>query len=526
MRISFNVELNFEELKKKFEMKNRQSKVFREKDINLPALKNNYRNTQPNIGNKISFNSIKNLNENEENNIFMGKRTTFVDSNNNNFNIINNNNNENISINNSVRNSLMKSNIEKISNLNINNSSNQSVNISMENMDNNFRGSIYKENTKIYNDNSNNFESKNASIYSKKETIRNIQKLSSFDNDNISTTNRKKTIIKHESIKKNPQWFKKVSQVGFNNVLYSDKRSSNESSPYKTPGQTWFKGKNSFSTRRSVKEANEDSYSPSEFKLKPYEDKNADFFASLNKPKKKIQFKIFTEHNKNEEEIKLFQDNLKKLTKIDSPLIKSKSPKRIGRQISSTIYEFHPIIDEITPPLVDANGRKTSYGKAHKRESYSNSVKRRNIFKKNKKFILEKDEKKYNNSNVKTDANNNDKDDNGKKKRLKLPKIKQKLQTIYKVNPTIEKNIRSLKNTNQLTGKLEDYQQKLMNIAKNFLDHDNLKDLATKLKEVTELSSLKDKIKYHRSLNRWEIMVKQIARFIPEYLVETLKAQK
>ena len=127
------------------------------------------------------------------------------------------------------------------------------------------------------------------------------------------------------------------------------------------------------------------------------------------------------------------------------------------------------------------------------------------------------------------EQNNNSMEKRNKEKgkknnKQKLPKIKQKLQNIYKINPTIEKNIRFLKNTNDL--KLEDYQQKLMNIAKNFLEHDNLKDLATKLKEVTELSSLKDKIKYHKSINRWEIMVKAIHRFIPEYLVETLKKQK
>jgi hypothetical protein len=513
MRISFNVELNFEELKKKFEIKNRQSKFIKEKDYNLPALNNHYRNTQTNINKRLSYNSVNNFNESDENN--------------NNLNIINNNH-------------------EKRSSLNINNSSNQSVNNSIEN---NLKRSIDRENNNS--DSSNLFESKNGSIYSgnvnrsnevmrkvsnknffnlnKKESIENVEIKSFLENDNKNGYNKKNSVrqslLKQESIRKNPKWFNRISQSGSNISLnYSEKRSSNNTSPKKSPGKTWFRRDTNYnSNRQTVKEINEDDYCTTEYRIKPYEDKNAEFFASLNKPKRHLKFNIFTERNKNEEEI---QELTKKISniKLDSPKIsrRSMSPKK-PKNKSNTKNEFSPIVLEPSYPFIDEYGRKTRHGKAHSRESYSNSVKKRNRFKRNKR-----NEKKYIkiNSIEKHDANNNDKDDNGRKRRQKLPKIKQKLQSIYKVNPTIEKNLRSLKNTNQLTGKLEDYQQKLMNIAKNFLNHDNLKDLGTKLKEVTELSSLKDKLKYHKSINRWEIMVKQISRFIPEYLVETLKAQK
>lgn len=65
-----------------------------------------------------------------------------------------------------------------------------------------------------------------------------------------------------------------------------------------------------------------------------------------------------------------------------------------------------------------------------------------------------------------------------------------------------------------------------MNVAKKILDDENLKNLANRFKEITDMTQLKEKVKYHKSINRWEIMVKAISRFIPEFLVEKLKTQK
>ena len=114
-----------------------------------------------------------------------------------------------------------------------------------------------------------------------------------------------------------------------------------------------------------------------------------------------------------------------------------------------------------------------------------------------------------------------------KKKKRKLsdvPQIKKKLAAIYKEDPNTIKNLKKLRERKELP--LEDYQIKLIDVGKDILHDDNLKNLADKFKEIKEMSKLKERMRFHRSPNRWQIMTKNISRYIPEYLAEKLNAQK
>ena len=118
------------------------------------------------------------------------------------------------------------------------------------------------------------------------------------------------------------------------------------------------------------------------------------------------------------------------------------------------------------------------------------------------------------------------KNQNQKNKIFKLPKIKQKLKLIYKENPEINKKIIKLKNNREKDVNLEKYQLKLIDLGKRFLDDENLKNLANRFKEISDIAKVKEKEKYHKTPNRWELMVKTISRYLPEYLVDKLKSQK
>jgi len=253
--------------------------------------------------------------------------------------------------------------------------------------------------------------------------------------------------------------------------------------------------------------------------------------SGLKKPKRKIQIAIFTQKNKSNEETKDIEqfikklelnqeendDNLKKTIK-ESQEIKNKSSEK--RDDLKTSPLKHPL----TFSDYNKYGLYSGFKKQQLKVEYGLKVVKRNNFQRNRIMDINNsrnlEEKKSINSSPKSLKNKKEK----KQNKQKLPKIKEKLQTIYKEDPDIIKSIRNLKHVTNLS--LEDYQLKLIDVAKKILDDDNMKNLVNRFKDITDVSELKDKVKYHRSINRWEIMVKAISRFIPEFLVEKLKSQK
>ncbi len=277
---------------------------------------------------------------------------------------------------------------------------------------------------------------------------------------------------------------------------------------------------------------------------------NIFFDLGLKKPKRKINIQIFTQKNRDNEEMKdlepLIQklentDNDQKLKKAinDSPGSKKNNEKR-------NVLKSSPLKHPLVFSDFNKYGLFSGFKKQEMKTKYGLGVLRMNRFHKNKVYDNKNnaEDKKDNRSSISPKKDNRssispkkekdkdkdkekDKDKDREKekasKRNKLPKIKEKLQVIYKENDDVYRTIRNLKNSTNLT--LEDYQQKLIDVSKRFLDDENLKNLANKLKEITLISQLKDKVKYHKSVNRWETMVKNISRFIPEFLVEKLLPQ-
>lgn len=257
---------------------------------------------------------------------------------------------------------------------------------------------------------------------------------------------------------------------------------------------------------------------------------NYDDFWLPKKPKRKIHIEIFTQKNRNHQEmkeldslLKKFEDNTQKeekerITNDDSEELKLKNKQK------REVLESSPLKHPIQHSEYNKYGLYSGFKKQELKMKYGYNIlkKKKLTTSKNKSFEAQKinslsEERKeksgsHSPKNVKKSLKN------------KLPKIKEKLKVIYKEDPRIIKLIKNLKKINNLN--LDEYQQKLMDVAKRFLDDDNLKILAGRFKEINEINQIKEKTKFHKSANRWEIMVKAISRYIPEFLVEKLKTQK
>lgn len=295
-------------------------------------------------------------------------------------------------------------------------------------------------------------------------------------------------------------------------------------------------------------ENNEEEYKKIENEEKEVKIEDGFFELGLKKPKRKIQINIFTQKNKDNEELKELEQFMRKLenneenelfkkTMNDTKEFKGKIDNKRDNLKTSPLK--HPLVF----PEFNKYGLYSGYKKQELKMKYGytvlkmNQFNKKNLFESNDNLIESKDISITNNNCFNNKLSQDDvtfkkkspspmqKDQNDKKpKKQRLPKIKEKLQKIYKENPEILKTIKNLKNETNLS--LEEYQLKLMDVARKFLDDENLKNLANRFKEITEISDLKEKVKFHRSINRWEIMVNSISKYIPEYLVEKLKSQK
>lgn len=120
------------------------------------------------------------------------------------------------------------------------------------------------------------------------------------------------------------------------------------------------------------------------------------------------------------------------------------------------------------------------------------------------------------------------------KKRLLLPKINNYVTLINldynKIDKKIQNKLQEIKE-NQLNYNLENYQEKIMNILKDKISNENLRNLALSFKDILEKSNIKLEGSYQRKKikgpkTRWELTLEKIAPFIPEYLYEKLKTIK
>jgi hypothetical protein len=206
------------------------------------------------------------------------------------------------------------------------------------------------------------------------------------------------------------------------------------------------------------------------------------------------------------------------------------SEKKAKANLKDIKAKYSPLKHPLVFPELNKYGLHSGYKKQEMKVKYGMTVHKKNSgFNKNRNSFLNnsavagsQDDIKINSASNSPQKQNENNDRSGKKE--KLPKVKGKLQTVCKDDPELIKTIKSLKHINNLC--LEEYQLKLIEVAKKILDNENLKNLVNKFKDISEISQKKDKVKYNKSNNRWEIMVKVISRYIPQFLVEKLKSQK
>jgi len=279
------------------------------------------------------------------------------------------------------------------------------------------------------------------------------------------------------------------------------------------------------------------------------EAENGFFDFGLKKPKRKIQINIFTEKNKDNEELKVFEQLILKLNNNNNEDETRKKTMDQTQELKDKvkdkkdIWKTSPLKHPLVFPEFNKYGLFSGFKKQEMKKKYGYTVLKNNQFHKNRNVDLNNnihmnfDDKSNRNINnfmrtsqedikEKSASSSSPKNENDKKsKKRKLPKIKEQLQFIYKVNPDIIKSIKSLKNETSLS--LDEYQLKLMGVAKRILSDENLKNLANRFKEIAKITLMKEKVKSHnKSINRWEIMVNSISRYIPEFLVEKMKSQK
>jgi len=490
MRFDFNIVHNFEKIKQK--IKEKELKNAKKEALNLPKIGQNYMNGTINK----NFNSIESIGE--------------------------------------IKNELSSANLkDNVSVFNDNN--------------NNFKRTIYSQDfhKELSTDqNINNYnESKNASIICDNEESMNFATRKDFKKQmlvkNVKDPEELKALLDKELLgsKSNQSYQRMKTEIMFKSI--SNQKSSNMLLNQNTLGAE-VEESNKFQYDRFLKsktklETHEENYDE-ENKIPEIENKEEEaafnlFDSGLKKPKRKIQIAIFTQKNINVEEKQDLQTLMEKLelndenngNKKEDVKIDEKNAKGNDKNKKLTHLPLkHPLLF----PEFNKYGMYSGFKKQELKVNYGMTVLKKNSnFYKNRSLNLnnsdgsQQDNKNNSTSNSPKKQNNKDK---SSKKEI-LPKIKGKL-LIFQDDPEIIKTIRALKHMNNLT--LEEYQLKLIECGKKILDDDNLKNLVNRFKDITETTQTKNKIKYHKSINRWEIMVKVISRYIPEFLVEKLKSQK
>jgi len=420
-----------------------------------------------------------------------------------------------------------------------------------ENHNNNFRRTNYSQdfhNNEQSTDNNliNNYnESKNASVIGNNEEIFNkktkIDMLKSHTLiNNIKDPEELKALLEkeisgksnlaHHKMKTENMLFKGFAkQRSSNQLLNQITHVSEAEESNKSQYDRFMKIKQRL--RTPAENYDEENKIP-EIEHKEDEEKESNMFDfDLKKPKRKIQIAIFTQKNFKDDEMHDLEPLMKRLEINEENDEQKKqgteSLEKKGNNIDKDKkFKFFPLKHPLVFTDLNKYGLYSGYKKQDLKVKYGNTIMKKNSnFHKNRSLVLNNSRSQEdikNNSASNSQQKINEKDKSGKND--KLPKIKGKLQTVYKDDPELIKTIKNLKHINNLT--LEDYQLKLIEVAKKILDDENLKNLVNRFKDISAISQTKDKIKYHKSINRWEIMVKIISRYIPEFLVEKLKSQK
>lgn len=427
---------------------------------------------------------------------------------------------------------------------NINNTTNYNNNFKRTNYSQEF----HKELSTEQNLNNKNNESKNVSVIGENEESMNLTykkdiiKRHTLINNLKDPEELKALLDKEISGKSNHAYHRMKTENMFKNL--SNCKSSNKLLNQITHGSEgeesnkshydrFFKMKQKLQTH--AENYDEENKIP---EIEQKEDEEAEgnlFDFGLKKPKRKIQIAIFTQKNINDEEIHDLEPFMKRLeineeNEQNKSLENESADKKAKGNDKDKKAKYSPLKHPLVFPELNKYGLYSGYKKQEMKVKYGKTVLKKNSgFNKNRNSFFNnsacgsQDDIKVNNSTSNSPQKKNEnKDRSGKTE--KLPKVKGKLQTVYKDDPELINKIKSLKHINNLS--LEEYQLKLIEVAKKILDDENLKNLVNRFKDISDISQTKDKVKYHRSINRWEIMVKVISRYIPEFLVEKLKSQK
>lgn len=490
MRFDFNIIHNFEKIKLKLRQK--ENKNQKKNSMNLPDIKQNYISqfTLNKNFNSVEIGELKN----ELSSAYFKENNSVVNEN------INNNNLRRTINSQDFHNELSTDN-------NVINNYNESKNVS-----------VIGENEETIN------HTKSKRDFLKRSTL--IQ--------NTKDSNELKGLSEKDIISKTNIPYHRMKTENMLFKSFAKKKSSNQLLDQLTHGSEAEEGNKSnydrFFKRNQKLQTPAENYDE-ENKIPEIDQKEDEepenYFEFLRKPKRKIQIAIFTQKNIKEEEIQDLEPLMKKLEindKNDEP--KNAEIDSIEKKIKSIDkdkkFKHSPIKHPLVFPEFNKYGLYSGSKKQELKVNYAKNVLKKNSnFHKNRSLVM-------NNSNQEDIKNKSASDSPHKNgfldKSDKLPKIKGKLQAIYKEDTELLRTIRNLKHINKLT--LEEYQLKLIDCAKKILDDENLKNLVDRFKDISELSQTKDKVKWHKSINRWEIMVKVISRYIPEFLVEKLKKQK